>query len=412
MNCRNLVFLTVVVFLYSGLARTGFAQDMVDQFDKEMPEIVLPDNNDFMDNSSLVNDKTQEDKALYYSISVPRTWDQDGNIVLDDVSVNSKITGTLRKFYGPPSFTERSKLLVEASSPTYDITAKQWMLQYLLTNGYNLQGIKEYNENKVEAIYVLIEDTETYVVRSVAIANGKHILFASYYLPMERWEEEKLEQVQVIRSFKVDEEIEEYVEEMSQYQFLDLATFEYPVSWRMRTSPIISVDRMSVDLLRTVVVRSDYEKEQKRIDGQIEISLVSIYATEDPEDEILRFNAGLGKKGLKIGALIESEEMEPRQHFDFESLFVYKAVSNGKRVDDHEFWIKMMSAGDYYYYYTLLTPSRNSKYFTWAQNAEAFKLVTSLTNPQVGGVGNQKINTNLVKGEAYKDKPQDQNQAE
>ena len=363
------------------------AQKVTEQFKKAMPKVELMPEAEFKEGTEVFKQDYPDDPALNFEMRIPKGWTDNTKGNFSNIEVRDKVMGELRKFYGPPSLSERSRLVIEAAGLDFDMTAEHWFIQYLLENGYNLQGLRAINNDKAEAAYVFIENGFSYVVRAMAVINGKRILFAQYFVPVERWHEEKALATGILNSFNVTKPVEVFVEEMEEYQFLDLATFKYPTSWNLRALPVRSIDRMRVELNNVSEIEDDYGKKYVSLDGQIDIELVSIFASEKLEDEIDRFRSELSKRGMTLGEVIESrDDFLLGDKFDFVDTQVYRVTNEQSHLLEHELWMTIMSAGEYYYFVTLFTPSRDKDYFMWARNAEAYKLVVSLINPEGGGL--------------------------
>ena len=259
------------------------------------------------------------------------------------------------------------------------MTAEQWMVQHILASGYNLQGLEVYDEKRAEALYVYVYNSVSYVSRAVAVRNGKYVMFAEFVVPAERIAEEKSLQAQTIKTFETLNVVEEFVEEMESYQFLDIAEFKYPNSLAIKTPPIKTIDRMEVQLLRLGEVLDEYGYKQKKLEGEINIQLVSIYAAETLEEEIEKFREDLSKKGLTMGEVIETrDDFLLGEKYDFVDTKVYRATDQKSQVIDYELWLSIISMGEYYFFVSLFTPARDQDYFLWARNSETYNLVTSL----------------------------------
>ncbi len=362
--------------------QTIFAQKITEQFKKPMPEFELTSQAEFEKQTNLLSKEFKQDEALSYEIRIPKNWTESGKGGLSEISV-SNILGELGKFYGPPNIDERSKLVVEAVGLEYEMTAQQWFVQYLLANGYNLQGLKAYDNDNAEALYVLIDNGISFAVRAMARVNSKRVVFAQHYVPIDRWHDEKVAQAQILQSFQLKKDIQGFVEEMGVFQFLDLVELQYPKSWSLKALPIRTVDRMQVELLNTATVQNDYEKAKTRLDGQIDFNLVSIFASETLEEELDWFRDSLAEKNMLLGDVLEvRDDFLFGDKFDFVDTQVYRATGDVSKLVEHELWLTIMSKDEYYYFVSLFTPSRDHDYFTWARNTETYKLVISTIEPQ------------------------------
>ena len=366
------------------VSQPAFAQKVTEQFKKPLKTFELMPKAEFQEQTSLISKPMTDDEAVSYQVRIPKNWKESDEGGFGNVAVSDKVLGELDKFYGPPTLTERSRVEVEAAGLDYKMTAEQWMIQYLLNNGYNLQGMKAHNNERAEALYVLLENSVSFAVRAVAHINGERILFAQYFVPLERYHDEKAMQVRILETFKPTKRSDEFVEDMEEFQFLDLAKVKFPVSWTLRALPIRSIDRMKVEILSTAVVESAYENAKTRLDGQIDIEMVSIFASDTLEEEIESYRADLAERGLVLGEVLERrDDFLFGDRFEFVDTQVYRVTNENNKLIEYEFWFTIMSAGDYYYFVSLFTASRDHDYLLWAKNSETYKLVASLVEPQV-----------------------------
>lgn len=360
------------------------AQQIKDQFTAPMPEIEMTSISEFKKTSFETELDSEQFPALSFYLRVPNGWTDTTKAGID-TQIGQKVLSELKSFYGPANlYSPRSQIKVEAVELEYDITAERWFIQYLLANGYNIRGLEASAPEKADALYVYINNAVSYAVRARAIVNGGKVLLAQYAVPLERYHEEKVQMAHIVNSFDVKKQIKEYVEDMEKYQFLDIAEFEYPVSWKLRSLPIRSIDRMKVELFNIREIETGwYGDKEQRLDGQIDIDLVSIYASETLEEEFDKFKDNVEEKGLSMGEVLEErDDFLFTESYDFVDTKVYSVTGLEANMVEHELWVTIMLADEYYYFVTLFTPSRDHDYFLWARNVESYKLVTRNLKPQ------------------------------
>ena len=377
----NSVLLLTVLTLYA-IIPTAQAQKILQDFKKPLPTLQLLPLPDFEAATKSYHEVPMGDKSLAYKVRIPSDWESVGDMSLSSYSLNSKILGEVSKFFSPPRLeAARSFFSMQAMRLEYQLTAEQWLLQYLLTSGYNIQGLESNGENSVEALYVLIEHDVSYIVRAKAQTNGKRIILAQYYLPVELWDAEKVMQAQVVASFDLENPEDEFVENMLEYHFLDIAEVKYPETWQLRAPPLRSIDVMSVELLNAA--GEEGAKGKLTLNGKMEIKLVSMFSAESLNAEKEKMKAELESTGLSMGTLIEKKE-----DFKFNPAFTdtvveaYDAIDSGNNLVSYELWFTMMQSGDYYYFITLLTPARDEDFFIWSRNTQTYKVVISQIAPQ------------------------------
>ncbi|MCF8496713.1 MAG: hypothetical protein K9G62_08640 [Alphaproteobacteria bacterium] len=362
------------------------AQKILDEYKKPMPEMNLLSKADFEAKTVLYQDTPFNDKALSFAVRLPQDWTRADDVGLSTghYSLSSKVFGEVGRYYGPSRLMgTRSRFTVHAIELDYQLTAEQWFLQFLLSNGYTIQGMEIQGENQVEAMYVLMERDISYVVRAVCQINGKRVALAQYFLPVENWEDEKVMQAQSIGSFKLSDPESEFAEEMVDYQFLDIAELKYPKSWTLRALPVNSIERMKIELLN-IPPAADGEREQKTLSGKIEILLVSAYSSDSIEAETDKLKKELVESGLTLKSQVRiKDSYNFNEAFEFAKVEAYEGIDSNDEILDYELWIASMLAGDFYYFLTLLTPSREDDYYTWSRNTQTFKLVVEQSKPQL-----------------------------
>lgn len=354
----------------------------------DMPDITMLEDAAFMEQTVEYSDKPFSDSALSYVVRLPKDWQKSENEGSGaDMSVlSAKIFTEAGRYYGPVSVYSGfpSRFTIKTVNLDYELTAEQWFIQHLVSNGFALQGLKIYNEDRAEALYVVLDGDTSYVVRAAALKNGKRIVLAEYMMPIDLWEDDKAMQTTVVQNFKLVSPDDSLVEKMKPYHFLDIAQVQYPLSWTLRAPPMRSVDYMTIQLLR-IPPQSEEQRYhgQTVLDGKIELFLTSVFAADSLEAEGKRIEANLEKTGLSLSdKVLVDLSPEIQKHLRYKETRRYKAIDKDNDLLTYEYWISLMSYGDYYYYITLLTPSKEEDFYIWSRNTETYKLVLRFLQPQ------------------------------
>jgi hypothetical protein len=291
--------------------------------------------------------------------------------------------GEIAEFYSPPRLESvRSRFQIKALRLEFELTAEQWLLQHILGNGYTLEGLQYYNENKVGSLYIFLKDGETFVTRSIAQINGKRMVLAQYVVPASEWNAEASIIAQSLDTFELLNPDDSQIETMHEHMFLDIAKFSYPASWRLDTQPIRSVDRISATI-------SNLNKSQTSIlDGQIHVNLVSAYVAEDLEQELNNVKLDYRNRGLVIGDLIDTnEDFDFQEDIEFGFIDIHEATDTQNKSMDYEVWIGVVALDNFYGFITLMTPARDDEFFTWSRNVSAFESMVSSLELQDKDIG-------------------------
>ncbi len=376
------VFQAALVLVF--FSAPAVAQSFLSDFETPMPPVEALSQSQFIENTTLYEESRYEDSALAYNIRLPKDWSKSQDLSDTHLKLTQNVAIDLARYFGPPAIDQdRQKLLVQAIGLPHQMSAQIWLIQYLRANKYSLLGFEVEDEHRAEALYVVIEDKVSYVVRSVVQINGSKALFAQYFVPLERWHDYKKMQAEALRSFVLQQEVIALAEEMTVYPFMDVALVHYPVSWAIRFPMIESVDRLRAQMLRVLETEDIYARKTRTLEGQIEIEFVSTVISDDLETEVAKYDEILAEQGLAIGVPIDTEQtMIFNDFIEFAYTEVYETKDKGNSLIDYEFWITTLGTGDHYIFISLLTPARDTDFTSWIRNTETYKVVAQNIEPQ------------------------------
>lgn len=369
----RVLIICMLTFVLLPFAPQTHAQALDAAAIKPLPDITMPQA-DFEAATIPQKETPFEDKFLSYSVRLPKDWSKVRLDTTPGVDMNKKLLGQVARYYGPSLLDDRSSFIIQASSLDYDITVKDWLLNYVLSNGYVLQGMNTISPTRIESIFIKLEKDVSYIVRAVTEINGSRIVLAMYSIPESQWEKEKGMQASVIKSFHFLTPEKASAEDRKSYAFLDLLRFEYPASWRLQAPSIFSADIMDAKLINSVDGAS--------LNGEIDIHVVSTELDTTLAAEVQQLQKAIEDRNFVIGDMVEEiEGITSPGHVTFSRVEVYKATDKNGLLLDHEYWIAVMMEDRYFYIVTMLTPARKADFFNWARNNQAFKTVLESFRP-------------------------------
>jgi hypothetical protein len=358
------------------------AQKFLETYQKPMPKMEFMPQAEFDALTDYVEAKPFDIKALEYSIRLPKEWTQSETPSQTDVSASNKVFSEIARFHGPPSIDSRSSITIKTINLEFRQNAEQWMMWYLLKHGMAVQGFQGHGDARAEALYVIVENDVQYAIRSLAVLNGKQAVLVEYSLPTDNWQDEKIIQAQVIDSFRLKHEVVEDIENMVLYRFLDISGFEHPESWQLKAMPLKTVDRMRVELLSLVQLETEERRKRRILNGKMEIDLVAIHSSKPLNEEVEEIKQRVGASGLMIGELVDfKDDFKAHEALKFKAIDVYDVQDNKNDLIKYELWIGTLASDNYYFFVTLLTPSRDQDYFTWVKNSHTYLDVISRFQP-------------------------------
>ncbi|MCB1784431.1 MAG: hypothetical protein KDI13_10610 [Alphaproteobacteria bacterium] len=361
--------------------------DIFARFKKPMPKVPPMDDKEFEDLTNLYETVPFNDPLLAYSIRVPKDWEKMEDKGSSNFLLSNKLFSDMGLFYSPPDLYGRSKIEIKVINLEYQMTAEQWYLMYILQTGMTTEGMTVYDDNKAEALTVIMEQDVSFIKRTVVQINGKRLILVDYFVPLANWKKDQSVQSKVIESFKIKNPKHEYPEEFLKYQFLDIAEVQYPESWDVRPAPLRSADRMASKFIKLHKTTDPMTRKVKTsTEGQIEVSLISLMAVETVSREIDLYKKNLENSGMIIGEKLENiDSIKYSKSFTLALTEVYRAIDSTHDDIDYELWYSVLIAGNYVYMVTLLTPGRNDSFALWVRNTEAYKTIIQNTRTSANG---------------------------
>lgn len=349
----------------------AFAIELSDVPSVPMPEFM--DQKAFEEQTTFYQDTPLNDPYLAYEIRLPKTWGRGETYALEkenkDGGVSLDILGNVARYDGPPQIDARSSFTIEALQLDYEITARSWFTNFVLSNGYTVHGMDEISDRELNALYVYVENANSYIVRMAARINGPRIIVARYFVPQVSYDEEKVMQAQAMSSFRLTNTTGKQIETRYTYSFLDQSYFDYPVSWDIKERDIMSIERMKTEVYNL--------SESEELNGRIRVLVVSRLLDTTLGEEIERFMNSFSVKNYTLEGLIDRHDFVHHPDMDFVKTEAYKLDPQLPTMMKYELWASVLQNDDYYYIVTMLTPARNAEYFIWTKNVEAFRIVLS-----------------------------------
>ncbi len=345
---------------------------------KKIPKLVERElTPEFTNTTKLVReDSPYKDETLTYELRLPEGWTD--NVQQPPVSVDTgktllsnTILGILGRYIGAPKNFQRSTVTIEALSLDYEISAQNWFVDFIVRNGFSMSALSERSLREVEALYVNVEKEDTFIVRARVLINGPRLVMIRHSVPQDNYEEEKVQQGQIIGSFRLVNDKNEPIERRIEHGFLDQSYFSYPASWKLKERSVLTIERMMA-----LLYQESMEGEGSRIDGHIRVNVVSRLLKTTLAQEIEKFNKETKIPGYKVGGVIEGIPYKYNKSIALGKAEAYALVPDDPvRMKDYEFIVSIMQGQDYYYIVSLITPSRKQDFYMWAKNMEAFKIV-------------------------------------
>ncbi len=385
---RNQVFFSFFLIFCGCLAISVPAhakEDLLARFKKPMPEVEPMPEKDFLDQTEVFEQRPTGDKALAYNIRIPSDWTKAEDAASSNFQISDKLLTQVAIFYGPPSIYGQERLEIKAVTLEFDMNAEQWFLINLMTRGLTTEGYKAHDQRRVEAMLLIMEKDVSYVLRTIVQINGKRVILVEHYVPVDLWDQRAGLQEKLLSSFKLINPIHLSVVKLEPYQMLDIAQINYPDIWQESPDSLTSVERLGVKFLNYTKFEGnkyDFKNTNPNLEGVIDVLLVATWSTPSLLDEIETFKKTSEINDLLIGERIDLiDDVTYHDTVGFGVVEAYKVLNNKDNLMEYEFWLSVLVSGNYYYFMSLMTPSRNDNYKLWVTNTQSFKLLVANTKP-------------------------------
>ncbi len=343
---------------------------------------------DFEAKTKFIQETPLGNQFLAYQIRLGKDWQKLDSSKNEQGDLSKQILGDVSIYLGPPNLDLRSSFRLRANDLPFDVTAKDWFLNYMLINNYNLQGLEINSDKKVQAQYMMVENGTQSVVRAVAQISGSHIILAEYDVPIELWPTESGMAKRSMSTFYIENNDATEVEPTDTYSFVDIAKFNYPKSWILTAAPVTSIERMNASItnlkggIPQKIKNSHFNPENLLMDGRVDISVVAKSQDTNMQQEVQLLKNQMTAKGLVLGDLIEPvTDWAHNDGITFSRIEAYKLNNTKSKLADSEYWIGLFETPGRIYLVRLLTVGRTDNYLTWARNVQAFRNVIATLSP-------------------------------
>ncbi|MBI1327435.1 MAG: hypothetical protein GC136_07295 [Alphaproteobacteria bacterium] len=342
----------------------------------------------FQEQTQIFTEPSELHKNYGFTVRLPQSWKkQDAGIGEGEVQSglsNALLVG-LAAFTGPVSYEGQSSLRVKGQQLYRSTSAYNWMANYILDQGYTLNGIAGLSHTRAEADYIVVLNGQSYLVRAVAIINAPHVILAEYMVPISLSEKERSVQVWSIGTLRPVAVSAGSIEPIEKYEYLDNFIFEYPASWIFQPAIMRTSDRLEGKLLNVRGGRKKLEQlgySRVILDGKIDFTVHAIKPELDLKKEITILRDALKKDGFMIGDLLETRtNLRVHEGFPYQRTDIYKINNPGKNLLDHEYWVTLVKNDKHIIVLTMVTPGREQDRSIWLNNIDGFQEIIARLKP-------------------------------
>lgn len=314
-----------------------------------------------------IEQKPMGREDLAFDMFIPNDWNESPIFSDEGLSeLNPHFLSDLGRYYSPAFGDVRAFVSVQAMALQYDLFAEDWFRNQALINTFNVKATQSYSPEQFEALYTALEGDTAFAIRARVIISGGNLFFVRFAVPVGLFNKIADYQALSLRTFQLINPQQGLVEKERRFAVLDAVSLYYPNSWEIKNPNFKDMDYLSVDLLRT--------GRDSLIYGEIKITAIAKKQNVDVGAEIQKFLGRLKKRDIHIEKLIERKEVALPSIFSGQVMEVYDTKVPFEMLEQ-ELWFSYFESDTHYYFFALLTPSRDVAYEEWARNRAVFYMI-------------------------------------
>jgi hypothetical protein len=367
----------VMLALTIGLTSTGTAWALLDNLlaKKSQPapqtqQYPIHDEETFKPVAKSFHRIPFNDPKLEFDLLLPKDWTSEQTAQIESTQgLSQKILRDIARFKSPMMNTSQAMVIIQSIHLEREISAENWLKNYVLANGYALQEkVNAADEKRASVSFISAnEDKSAYVYLTVQI-NGDIAMIARFESPL--WLKDPLEflRKRTIDSFRFILVTEDPVEQQKTFTFIDALKLSYPQSWTLNYPDVKNPHNMSVQFYNT--------PKEGQIDGLIRFVIVK----RDPQTSLKSETEKIRKYfsdflHIEFKKVVSSGTSPAYNRFLFSRYEIYQVSSPKKDAPDQEVRLAVLGDKEWYIFAFLLTPSENENLYLWACNTRAFDLI-------------------------------------
>lgn len=305
---------------------------------------------------------------LEYEIYIPKDWTEVE--AYDTLQENQDaILSRIAYYKSPMVSTLQMELEINALKLKHEISAKNWLRDYVLTQGYSPEGdVQEHSLKSASAYYVVAGSPAApssleYVAARIS---GGWVLLATYRAPLPLRNYVKYLQKKTVDSFKILYPKDDAVEDQKVFTLVDSIKFNYPVSWEVVSTDFRDMNRLTVHLQN--------KGKAMNIEGYIRFLAVRRSRSTDFQTELDDQRKYFDNvMNLKIAKLVSSDKSLAYNRFLFNRLEVYDVEPKKGKASPQEIHFLALGDKEWYIFAILFTPKEQTHLYNWARNTQSFR---------------------------------------
>lgn len=336
----------------------------------EKPEYYIHDDKAFQDKTKPFGLMPFGRADLEYEIMLPADWTQNNMIQNSSTESAETLLGDIARYESPVIKTYKAAVRIQIVKLQHEIDAPSWLENYMLANGYSIQGkINAESLRSATGAYINIDEGVTTYNYIAVRFSGPYALVARFEEPNIMRDYMSYIQKKTIDSFHILYPKEEPVETQRVFTLVDAMKFSYPESWLITGNEVHDMSHMSVDL------------QSKTLAGRVEGYIRFMAVRRSPDENIMKAINEQKKyftdvMGLKFLKLVSTGKSPAYVRFMFNREETYEVQgTKSANLRPQEVQFVMLGDKEFYIFGFLFTQKKTSNLANWARNTQSFRVI-------------------------------------
>ncbi|HCS22644.1 MAG TPA: hypothetical protein DIW20_02755 [Rhodospirillaceae bacterium] len=305
---------------------------------------------------------------LYFTMNLPRDWQTD-MLPDDKATLSGRIIGDIARFSSPMIGTKRIRASVHGAYIEHEISASNWLRNYILSSGFAPEGdiiTDEKNPRRASIFFVNLDNGESFYNYITAQISGNVMMMARVQVPQNLREYAKFLQKRLVDSFSLTYPKEGPIEPQRTFMMMDAAKMSLPESWENVAQNFKDMNRLSVQLHNKNATGG--------VDGFIQMLGVRRNRGTNLMKEIDEIKKLLDTQfNLEVTEMESSEQSVAYDRFIFNRYEVYNIESRRIGQSKQDLHLVVLGDKEWYLIIFLITMREQERLYAWARNVQTLE---------------------------------------
>lgn len=305
---------------------------------------------------------------LYFTMNLPKDWQTD-MLPDDKATLSGRIIGDIARFSSPMIGTKRIRASVHGAYVEHEISAANWLRNYILTSGFAPEGevIQDpKNPRRASIFFVNLDGGESFFNYITAQLSGNIMMMARVQVPQSLREYAKFLQKRTVDSFGLTYPKDGPIEPQRVLMMMDAAKMSLPESWETAAQNFKDMNRLSVQLHNKNAMGG--------IDGFIQILAVRRHRATSLMNEVEELKKLLDTQfSLDVSEMASSGKSVASERFLFNRYEVYNVESRRRNQSKQDLHLVALGDKEWYVFIFLLTMREQDRLYGWARNVQTLE---------------------------------------